>query len=512
MQSSNNKEQAVQALQTTMRLKEPNLTPVERAFLHALLIDESYDDEELHTKNMTSATKKLNDDILFSLPFPEENGVRPPDNLPPSHKRREPSQRNPILGLWSAFEAGVGPAALARHASKGRDGKESTTTSTLKPQQQVIEQQEPPADENDDCSARSDEEVRHEHDGESEGSSWGDEEGAPGHYDAWEVLKDEYAKDFGFDYSPILGNPEDENHVFKILGTSAADKEAQPHVLSPPLMDSLMTFLPESLANQNFWLKYSLVRDGASLDTLRRYTRACPKTILAVETMDGQVFGSFTCENWHNDSRFFGEESKTETFLWRMRHGRNSKCASLFYQAQMETEIDVYYYSGVNNMIQLCNDDALAVGAGELVTSQVDAGSDSSSLEERSERFSFGLYLDDVLMTGTTGPCATFRNPCLMDGGAHEKRFDILNIEVWTLTPCRTVDAAEKLEMKQFFIHESFRSTRSARSSTSSPKDFLSQENFYRRVGENEGDAAQEREAWQYAQMMDTANRASAFF
>lgn len=65
-------------------------------------------------------------------------------------------------------------------------------------------------------------------------------------YDAWNVLKDEYAIDYG-----VNGLP------FRILGTSADDAASNPHVLSPPLMESLQPFLPYSISEESFWMKVS---------------------------------------------------------------------------------------------------------------------------------------------------------------------------------------------------------------------------------------------------------------
>merc|ERR1712157_578819 len=121
-----------------------------------------------------------------------------------------------------------------------------------------------------------------------------------------EVLKDEYASDFGFTFynqattvgdkgaaGLFMHDQEVDVRHFQIIGTDVEDKSAMPHVLSPPLMESLLNFVPEALVETNFWLKYSLVRDGASLHTLKRYVRAAEHTIIAIETTQGNVFGSF---------------------------------------------------------------------------------------------------------------------------------------------------------------------------------------------------------------------------
>ena len=223
-------------------------------------------------------------------------------------------------------------------------------------------------DEDDDNKEiQSDNEVGTIHD-ESSASSWNSSQGGFDHYDAWEVMHDEYAPEFGYQVAEEEGSviaselddnddDDDRQRPFKILGTSAYDASALPHVLSPPLMDSLLNFVPEHLWNCNYWLKYSLVRDGASLDILRRYCRAATHTILAIETTNGDVFGSFTSSAWtcrrhrQSSSKFYGTG---ESFLWRMRSNRNAPVHSLFEQAQLESEIDVFPYNGSNDYVQLC--------------------------------------------------------------------------------------------------------------------------------------------------------------
>ena len=85
---------------------------------------------------------------------------------------------------------------------------------------------------------------------------------------------------------------------FQILGTSATDEASHPHCLSPPLMESLSNFLPYTLMDQNFWMRYSLVRDGASVLTLLQNVRASKHTVIALETTCGDVFGCFTSTQW----------------------------------------------------------------------------------------------------------------------------------------------------------------------------------------------------------------------
>ena len=304
------------------------------------------------------------------------------------------------------------------------------------------------------------------------------------------------------------------------------------------VLDSLLNFVPDHLSNCNYWLKYSLVRDGASLDILRRYCRAANHTVLAIETTDGDVFGSFTSSPWtcrrhrpnfnssFSGSGFYGTG---ESFLWRMRSSRNTPCHSLFEQAQLESDIDIYPYNGSNDYVQLCTRDLLALGGG--------GGLGGSGRSEQPQplddddcppvvlddivNYGFGLALDKYLLHGTTSPSATFGNSNLTsnrsnnnaDGGV---MFDVKNLEVWGFTSATTVALAQKSEMSVYFARESMSS--SITSSSSSivggnhsfggrsdhlfEADDLSQDRFYRRIGrddENEVD----RSAWQYANMMN---------
>jgi hypothetical protein len=140
-------------------------------------------------------------------------------------------------------------------------------------------------------------------------------------------------------------------------------------------------------------------------------------------------------------------------------------------------------------------------------------------MDNDSEEDGFAIALQDDLLSGTTSKCQTYKNPCLVDASSNIETFEVLNLELWTFTPCFTLDSAEKLEMSQFFMSESIRHA-SINSDTSridsgdimfGSRDF-DQHQFYRRIGH--GDANEElRERWQYRSMMDgelAANRGPA--
>ena len=271
----------------------------------------------------------------------------------------------------------------------------------------------------------------------AEDDSWGlDDEPSLGYYDPWKVIEDEYENGYGGGGTlPFL-----------ILGTSADDLDAHPHVLSPPLMESLQSFFPFSVSGENFWFKYSLVKHGASLHTLLQRARGSRYSILAIETVEGEVFGCFTTEPWRKNWNYFGGG---ESFLWRMRHSRREKHMSIIDQAQSESEIDVYPYTGENNCIQLCTHDKIAVGGGTA-----DSSSTSIDTKVKDHEWGFGLTIESDMIHGTSSPSLTFGSPSLSVEHSDGSRFEIINLELWTLTPCILLEDAEKLELGLLFLKQ----------------------------------------------------------
>jgi hypothetical protein len=241
---------------------------------------------------------------------------------------------------------------------------------------------------------------------------------------AWQILNDDSILGMSYGGGGTL--------PFLILGTSANDASAQPHVLSPPLMESLLSFVPYKLLECNLWLKYSLVRDGSSLTSLLQHVRGSQYTILAVETVEGEVFGSFTSAPWRKSWGYFGNG---QSFLWRMRESRAIPCKSVIDQAQRESEIDVFPWTGENDMIQVCRSDIIAVGGG--------------SSQDKGDSSGFGIVIESDLLQGSTNPCVTYDSPSL---SRHGGTFDIVNLEIWTFTPCYSEEEAQKLELMHLFL------------------------------------------------------------
>ena len=230
---------------------------------------------------------------------------------------------------------------------------------------------------------------------------------------------------------------------FSILGTSAKDISSRPHVLSPPLMESLREFLPYTISEDNFWMKFSLVRDGSSLDTLLQKVRGSKSTLIAIETSNGEVFGSFQSTLWKRNQGYFGNG---QSFLWRMRQSRNTQCSSIIDQAHLESQVDVYPWIGRDNMIQYCSQDMIAVGGGG-------GGINNSGFREKSELGDeyFGLVIDSNLMRGTSSPCGTFGSPSLCINSV-DGFFEVINLEVWTFSSCRDEESAQKMEQANLFL------------------------------------------------------------
>ena len=558
-------------------LRKASLTEVEAAFLHGLLIDDDNNDDKnnndndtqkAQTQHLERVERVLDDDMLFSVPPGLLETKHSNENETSKHHRRHSSSklsRRLLVGLWQAHEDGVSPQVLKTFGEDNQPPKQEP---------EVKDEPEKDSDSDDNDSVQSDQEVPHQRGAAStlllmdkdstehkqsqsqendndddDDSTIPEDEAGVEHFDAWQVLKDEYAADFGLDFLPHGGvripdddddDNEAEHHTFRILGTSADDVAAHPHVLSPPLMDALLNFVPDHLQADNLWLKYSLIRDGASLDTLKRYVRASVNTILAIETTEGHVFGAFTTSPWRTHPSFYGGG---DAFVWRMRHSRSTPCHSLVEQAQLESEIDVFLQLSKAQRVQCSTHNLLGIGEGDVdyvvvsydnnnatttTTTNVPPPVPSSHpmetipssgfLEDKYDQTSddnnnnnntsgFAIALNEDLLEGTSSRCASFKNPCLTthtDEPSGET-FQVINLEVWTFTPCFSLDAAEKLEMTQFFVQESIRSAGSTASNDSvsafSSQD-LDQESFYRRVGHNDR-SEETRDRWQYRNMMD---------
>jgi hypothetical protein len=237
----------------------------------------------------------------------------------------------------------------------------------------------------------------------------------------------------------LFSGSEDTECSFSILGLGSTG--FKPTVLTPVVMEALRGFFPYVLAETNFWLKYSLERDGADLTKLMTSIRHCRNTILSVETTDGSVFGAFCSAPWRVHPTWFGSK---DCFLWRLKHSRGR----LGKRKSHDNEMEVYPYTGHDEFIQYCTEHTLAVGG----------GSDWSDTAEGNpypgEPVGIGFMIDGDLMGGETNACTTFANPRLGERTSQKVEFDIRALEVWTLTPCNSEEEAKEMEIHNFFIEE----------------------------------------------------------
>lgn len=511
--------------------------------------DDNGDKSENRSGPLISHRRVLDPDILFSTASCVQRAnaessltaltgsikapAEQPTQRPPSATATTTTRPNRRFqaGLWHAHEDGVTPRQLSKMASvlsaASRQSERDSVTST--PTRM--------------SSFASDVEVRGRRGGtgSNDGGNDGDDDDysiesqdeSDQCFDAWQVLKDEYAKDFGFDYTPgthalnfddddsdddgdsddvddddgrsdeVYSNLDAEkqrrhkHNTFKIIGTSINDTSAHPHVLSPPLMDRLLSHMPKHLRKgQNFWMRYSLIRDGASLYTLSSYARAMKDSILAIETTHGQVFGVYTSNTWKAQPSAFGGPP---SFIWRMRSSRMTKVHSLFDQAEIESQIDVWDADESSvSRLQMLTNHRIGVGIGNMNRFN-DVGeiveSEMAEEKKKGKNYGFAIALEDDLLRGTSSRSPSYQNPCLVDDSSNGEAFETMNVELWTLTPAFTEDTAQKIEMTQHFITESIRSSSSStrrgddaatgKSSRFSSRD-LNQAKFFRQVGKND--------------------------
>jgi hypothetical protein len=210
--------------------------------------------------------------------------------------------------------------------------------------------------------------------------------------------------------------------IFPILGADSVSKR----LLKVRLMEALRGFLPYAIAEQNFWLKFSLERDGSSLKTLLHKVRGSKPCLIIIQAVGerSNLFGSFTSSEWKCQPHWFGTG---QAFLFK-------KSSSL----------EVYPYTGSDDMVQYCSSKMIAIGGGDWKV--------KSPYGKREEN-GIGLLIDGDLEGGESHSCATFCNP----GLSSKKEFSIVNMEVWTLTPCSTEAEAENLEKHKLFVEENIR-------------------------------------------------------
>lgn len=106
----------------------------------------------------------------------------------------------------------------------------------------------------------------------------------------------------------------DDQSTSLILGTAFDDIRSQPKILSASLMEALRCFIPQHLSRENYWLKFSLVRDGTDFDTLRKCVRTSPHTIIAILSNKGDIFGRYVVQIKSSKGVVFSSNCLTNRF------------------------------------------------------------------------------------------------------------------------------------------------------------------------------------------------------
>lgn len=224
--------------------------------------------------------------------------------------------------------------------------------------------------------------------------------------------------------APNLVEKDDDDDAYSpydILGAQMSSRR----ILTPALIEALRGFLPFVISEENFWLKFTLEKDGDSLSNLLHTIRGSKYTFFAIRS-GNRIFGSFTGAKWRKHKEWYGTG---EAFLWRV-----------------EDSLKVYPYTGSDTLVQFCTNQMVAVGGGDWKE-----GESSPYMTGNRQPHGIGLLIDADLQGGESSSCATFCNPTLC-GDVQE--FTIDDLEVWTLTPCHNIAEAEKLELQKLFVEK----------------------------------------------------------
>lgn len=224
-------------------------------------------------------------------------------------------------------------------------------------------------------------------------------------------------------------------YPFSILGAKGCEKS--PRVFTPSMMETLRGFMPMKLMNHNFWLRFSLARDGASFSKLLASVRASTFTIIGVETDHGEVFGCFTGSPWRMGSTWYGSR---DAFLWRLKENRYTSPKNAK-KSNFERQMELYHCTENDDFIQYCTSETIAVGGGEW---------QHNSCPYSDSNEGIGLVIDGDLAGGETNSCATFANPKLARHATISSEFSISNLEVWSLTPFVNIEKALEKEIREF--------------------------------------------------------------
>jgi hypothetical protein len=158
----------------------------------------------------------------------------------------------------------------------------------------------------------------------------------------------------------------------------------------------LFKFLPKSVDSNVWTLRYSLRRDGTSLETLLSLSVLTDRAgrpvhtsyVIFIEDSWGYVFGGYVAHGLENKNRYYGNG---DSFVF-----------------SIAPIVSAYKWTGVNDLFIVSNNQSIAMGGG-------------------GEGFSW--QLDSELDTGVSTKSDTYGNECL----SSSEFFKCLNVEVWDI-------------------------------------------------------------------------------
>mmetsp|Transcript_22918 Transcript_22918/g.33497 ORF Transcript_22918/g.33497 Transcript_22918/m.33497 type:complete len:1092 (+) Transcript_22918:179-3454(+) len=153
-------------------------------------------------------------------------------------------------------------------------------------------------------------------------------------------------------------------------------------ILSDSEIALLENALPIEMQGCVWELRYSLLRDGASVETLVKRSKGSSRTILLIEDTAGALFGGIVCDDpWRFEGEKYYGRGTCRVFRFSGRH-----------QGEKET-ISTYVATLDNDYFMLTSVDSIGMGGG--------GGG-------------FAFLLDGDLRFGTSNSeCCTFSSPCL---------------------------------------------------------------------------------------------------
>ena len=405
---------ACQMLKMTIIRKESALIPIEKEYILSLLDDfetHSVHDSELsvdHINNIELAVLRLEKDSLSTFPQDGANVFLP---SPVSAARVQKSKK--AGGVVQAMDSLPPGSDKNPHTATRKSNKFLDQINACNPRRapKLLGGE---IDQHDEADFFLDDDVVPK----NKGSASHNDTGGLVRFDGWS-------------FQNLLEYP------FSIIDTYGYD--TNPRVFTPGVMEALRGFMPMKAMDHNFWLRFSLARDGTSFTRLLASIRASAYTMIGIETDRGEVFGSFTGRPWRIGSKWYGS---SESFLWRLKQTRYTSARNST-NPHFEREIEVYPCTEDDDLIQYCTPKTIAVGGGEW---------QYHTCPYRDSGQGIGLVIDGDLAGGETNSCATFANPKLARYASSSNEFVISNLEVWSMTPCNTVEDATKLEMREFFV------------------------------------------------------------